>query len=120
VKGSAATVDEYISEVPENRQAAVNALRQRCLDILVGYDEGMAYGMPSYFRNDQGEVAFASQRNYISLYILKTDVVNRHRDELPSNAGKGCIRYSSPKQIDFAVIEQMLRETVADTGEVYA
>jgi uncharacterized protein YdhG (YjbR/CyaY superfamily) len=120
VKSEAKTVDEYISEVPENRQAALTALRELCRDILVGYDEGMAYGMPSYFRNDQGEVAFASQRNYISVYILKTDVVNRHRDELPANAGKGCIRYSSPKQMDFAVIEQMLRETIEDPSEVCA
>ncbi len=80
----------------------------------------MEYGMPSYSRNGQGEVAFASQRNYISLYILKNDVVNRHRDGLPSNAGKGCIRYSSLKQMDLAVIEQMLRETVEDSGEICA
>jgi hypothetical protein len=73
LKSTAQTVDEYLREVPENRRAAVTSLRGLCQDILAGYIEGMAYGMPSYSRNDQGEVAFASQRSYISLYILKTD-----------------------------------------------
>jgi uncharacterized protein YdhG (YjbR/CyaY superfamily) len=120
VKSSAKTVNEYLQEVPENRVAALSELRKRCRGVLVDYAEGMDYGMPSYSRNDQVEVAFASQRNYISLYILKNDVVNRHRDELPANAGKGCIRYSSPKQMDFAVIEQMLRETTEDPSEICA
>jgi uncharacterized protein YdhG (YjbR/CyaY superfamily) len=106
--------------VPENRQAAVAALRGLRRDILVGYDETMEYGMPAYSRNGTGEVAFASQKNYISLYVLKQPVVERHRAELPRNTGKGCIRYSSPKQMNFEVIEQMLRDTVTDTSETCA
>jgi hypothetical protein len=77
----------------------------------------MAYGMPAYSRNGSGGVAFASQKNYISLYILKKPVVDRHRSELPANTGMGCIRYSSPAKMDFAVIEQLLRETVTDPSE---
>jgi hypothetical protein len=62
-------------------------------------------------------VAFASQKNYISLYVLKQPIVERHRSELPANTGKCCIRYSSPAKMNFAVIEQMLRETITDTSE---
>jgi hypothetical protein len=32
--------------------------------------------------------------------------------------GKGCIRYSRPERIDFAVVESLLRATVESTGEV--
>ena len=114
MKINAANVDEYVRQVPENRKAAINKLRGLCRDILVGYDEIMAYGMPAYSRNGTGAVAFASQKNYISLYVLKQPIVERHRTELPVNTGKGCIRYSSPAKMNFAVIEQLLQETMSD------
>jgi hypothetical protein len=53
------------------------------------------------------------------LYILKIDIVNRHRHALPKS-GKGRIRYSSPQKMEFALIGQMLRETVEDTSETCA
>jgi uncharacterized protein YdhG (YjbR/CyaY superfamily) len=117
-KSSAKTVDEYIAEASEDRVDALNELRKRCQEILVGYREGVEFGMPSYSRNDQVEVAFANQSNYISLYILKTMIVERNRDLLPSKTGKSCIRYTSPAKMDIAVIDQLLRETVEDTGEI--
>jgi hypothetical protein len=56
-------------------------------------------------------VAFASQKNYISLYILKEEVLNKHREALAHlNLGKGCIRYRKPEQIDFTVVEKLLSE----------
>lgn len=116
MNSTAANVDEYVQEVPENRRAAINELRERCRNILVGYDESMQYGMPTYGKNGTPEVAFASQKNYISLYMMKNSVVNRYRDQLPMS-GKSCIRYSSPAKMDFAVIEQMLRETATDPSE---
>jgi uncharacterized protein YdhG (YjbR/CyaY superfamily) len=114
VKSTAKTVDEYLREVPETRLPAVTRLRESCRSILVGYHEGMNYTMPCYGKDGTIEVAFASQRNYISLY-MNGDIVNRHRDDLPKS-GKGCIRYSSPQKMDFELIEQMLRETVSDPG----
>jgi uncharacterized protein YdhG (YjbR/CyaY superfamily) len=116
MKIDAANVDEYVQKVPENRRAAIVQLRQLCRDILVDYDETLEYGMPAYSKNGSGAVAFASQKNYISLYVLKQPVVERHRSELPADTGKGCIRYSSPAKMNFAVIEQMLRETLTDTS----
>jgi hypothetical protein len=42
----------------------------------------MDFGMPSYKRDGEVEIAFASQKKYISLYILREDVLDAHRDRL--------------------------------------
>ena len=64
--------------------------------------EGMAYGIPCYKKSGTIEVAFASQKNYIALYVLKKDVVDAFRAEpAGANIGKGSIRYSRPEQLDF-------------------
>lgn len=77
----------------------------------------MEYGMPSYKKDGVVEVAFASQANYISLYILKKEVVDAHRDALVgASIGKGCIRFRKPEVTDFAVIESLLVGTVRSSA----
>ena len=70
----------------------------------------MQYGMPSYSKDGTIEVGFNSQKNYISFYVLKKDVVDKYRDQL-RDVGKSCIRYRRPDQIDFAIVEKLLEET---------
>ena len=121
MQSSAKTVPAYLKEVPAERQAALKQLRDLCRSVLVGFKESMEYGMPGYSRNGVVEVGFASQKHFIALYILRTDVMNAHRYLLnvPGiTLGKGCIRYSNPEKIDFKVVERMLKATVESTGEV--
>jgi uncharacterized protein YdhG (YjbR/CyaY superfamily) len=119
MQSTAPTVDEYILEVPENRRAAIKRLRALCLTHLEGFEENMSYGMPGYSRNGVVEVGFASQKNNIALYILRTDVLNPRRELFTkSNIGKGCIRYPNPAKINYQLVEDMLKETVKSEGPV--
>jgi uncharacterized protein YdhG (YjbR/CyaY superfamily) len=119
VQSTAVTVDEYLREVPEERRACLDALRRACREHLVGFDEAMAYGMPSYARDGEVAVAFASQKQHIALYMMRKDVLAAHRDRLAGlNVGKGCIRYRRPAQVDLAVVESMLEQTAATAGPV--
>jgi uncharacterized protein YdhG (YjbR/CyaY superfamily) len=112
MQSTATDVTSYVQELPDDRRISLAKLRQLCLATLVGYEECMEYGMPAYKKNGVVEVAFASQKNYISLYILKDAVVAAHRAQLAGlNVGKGCIRYSKPEKIDFVVVEQLLSAT---------
>jgi len=119
MQSEAATVTEYLAEVPEERNYALVQIRKLCLQHLTEFEESMEYGMPSYSRNGTVEVAFASQKKNISLYILRTDVLNPYREQFPKSAiGKGCIRYRNPHKINFDLVEEMLIKTNASTGEV--
>lgn len=113
MQSKAKSVDGYLKEVPEDRIESLRRLRTLCLEILDGYEESMEYGMPSYKIPDgEVEVAFASQKNYISLYILKEEVLNKYRQDLSGlSLGKGCIRYTKPEKIDYQVVEQLLTES---------
>lgn len=119
MQSNANDVDDYLTEVPEERLEVLWQIRALCLATLDGYEESMAYGMPSYARDGVIEVAFASQKNYISLYILKQEVFDRHRPALQGlNLGKGCIRYTTPKKVDLAVVQQLLADTVTSDAEI--
>src|SRR5580704_17768917 len=102
MQSTLSNVDDYLRSVPEGRKDSMLKLRELCLDNLTGFEESMEYGMPSYKRNGVVEVSFNSQKNFIAVYILRKDVLDKHRSELTSaSLGKGCIRYSNVKKIQF-------------------
>jgi uncharacterized protein YdhG (YjbR/CyaY superfamily) len=119
VQSSARTVDEYIAEAPRERQAALELLRSSCREGLPGFAESMSYGMPSYARNDVVEVGFASQKRYISLYVLRPAALQASSARLAGlSVGKGCIRFRRPEQIDPELVRDLLAATLVDGGSI--
>jgi uncharacterized protein YdhG (YjbR/CyaY superfamily) len=116
MQSKAKDVTTYVQEAPAERQPYLAKLRELCLEVLTGYEEVMEYGMPGYKKNGVGEVGFASQKNYISLYLLKADVIQANRALLKGlSVGKGCIRYSNPKKMDLEVVRKLLMDSVQST-----
>jgi uncharacterized protein YdhG (YjbR/CyaY superfamily) len=112
MQSKAPGVASYLEQLPDEGRIALEKLRQFCRRFLQGYEECMEYGMPAYKRNGVIEVAFASQKQYISLYVLEQDVVDRHHQALAGcRIGKGCIRFPKADRIDFTAVSALLRDT---------
>ena len=110
-------VDTYFSGIPEERRATFEKLRGLCRRHLRGYQESMQYGLPTYSNNGAPVVSFASQKQHITLYVLKKEVVDEFRAALPTaSIGKGCIRFTRPEKIDFDVIDRLLRRTAESSA----
>jgi len=119
VRSDADDVDGYLAELPAGRRAVLSEMRELCGRLLAGFDESMRYGMPTYSRDGIAEIAWASQQRYISLYVMRADVLDAHRERLAGlNVGKGCIRYRSPAAVDFTIVESMLSAVAASHGPV--
>ncbi|WP_329385337.1 DUF1801 domain-containing protein [Streptomyces sp. NBC_01351] len=117
VQSSASDVDGYLAELPEARREALTRLRQLCRTELKGFEEVMAYGMPVYERDGVGEIAFASQKQYVSFYLMRTDVREAFAEALAGHdMGKGCLRFRKPESIDFGLLRDLLRATAARQG----
>ncbi len=119
MKNESKRVTQYLHKAPVERQYALQALRALCTEELMGYEETMAYKMPSYKKDGQVEVAFASQKQHICVYILKHDVMLTNSNLLQgTNHGKGCIRFANPDKIDFKLIRKLLKETVKSDHKI--
>lgn len=119
VQSKVADVDGYLAEVSADRREALTRLRELCRAELPGFTEKMSYGMPAYEREDVGAVAFASQKQYISFYVLRTDVRTAFAERLAGyDMGKSCLRFRRPDQIDFDLVRDLLRATAAGPGPV--
>ncbi len=120
MQSDAKSVAEYLEEVPEERKQKLAQVRDACLEA--GFTEGMQYGMPTYrIGEGEPEVGFASQKNYISLYILKKDVLDQYRERLKQpgvTMGKGCVRFSKADKIGIALVREMLEASKESDGEI--
>ena len=85
MQSKATTVKQYLAELPDDRRAAIEAVRKVILKNLdKDYEEGMLYGMIGYYvphrvypagyhcdpKQPLCFAALASQKNYMSLYIM--------------------------------------------------
>jgi uncharacterized protein YdhG (YjbR/CyaY superfamily) len=118
VKSAAKTVDDYISESSPERAKVQTQLRELIHKTLQKHVECMQWGMPTYTRDGNCDVAFANQKQYLSVYFLKQGVFKINEEALRSvDHGKGCLRFRNVEKIDFALIEKLLRDTAASSEQ---
>jgi uncharacterized protein YdhG (YjbR/CyaY superfamily) len=115
VASKAATVDDFLAEADPARAPVLRRIRDAALRNLPGLTEAMRYGMPTYAKDAAADPAFAfnSQKQYISLYVSpRVHAVNAEALK-GLDAGKSCIRFKRPEQIDLALVDKLLKDTAA-------
>jgi hypothetical protein len=125
VTSDARTSDEYIEGLPDDRREAVRAVRDVVRDNLpAGFEEGMQSGMIAWYiplerlpntYNGQplGLAGLASQKSYMSLYLLsvygdpRTEAWFKDRYAASGkrlNMGKSCVRFRRLEDLPLDVI----------------
>jgi len=135
VSSEAGTPDEYIATLPEDRRAAIEAVRSVIRENLPdGYDEGMQFGMIAWYvpletfpdtYNGQplGLAALASQKNYMSLYLNSVygdrDMERWFKERSAAlgkalDMGKSCVRFKRLDDLPLGVIGETIARSDLD------
>ena len=130
VQSKAATVAEYLAELPEERRKVVSTVRKLVNDnIPKGYKEGVSSGMitwdvplsrsgPTYNKQPLGYAGLAAQKNSYSLYLMglyvDPKIDKRFRDAYRKSGrkldcGKCCVRFKNLEQLDVEAVADVLR-----------
>jgi hypothetical protein len=130
----AATVEEYLRELPEERRAVIAAVRDVVLRNLPdGYTETMAFGMigygiplerypDTYNKQPLSYAALAAQKNYYALYLM-TPYVDGQEQQLRDafaaagkklDMGKSCVRFKTLDDLPLDVIGRVIAATPPD------
>ena len=121
-------VEEYLVALPEDRREAITAIRKVIIKNLPkGYEEGIQWGMPSYFvplseypsgYNCQPDqplpfVGFASQKNHMAFYGFCIYMDDALKDRFVGDwkktgkkldMGKSCVRFKKLEDVPLKVI----------------
>lgn len=133
----AATVQSYLAELPDDRRAAIQAIRQVILkNIDRQFEEGMQYGMIGYYvphrifpagyhcdpRQPLPFAGLASQKNHMSLYVMSVyggGVEEKWfraawaRTGKKLDMGKCCIRFKKLDDLAMEVVAEAFRRVSA-------
>ena len=129
MKNDSLTPDDYISNLPEDRQLKLQKLREVIKQNLPkGFEETMNYGMIGYvvphsiypdgYHCDPSMplpfINISSQKNHITVYHLgmyaQPKLLEWFLDEFKKfsskkpNMGKSCIRFSKTQEIEYQLI----------------
>ncbi|HRI52264.1 MAG TPA: DUF1801 domain-containing protein [Pseudomonadota bacterium] len=134
---SAQTVSDYLAELPPERRAALVAVQEVIRKNLDSdYEEGMQYGMigyyvphrvfpPGYHCDPKQPLPFAglaSQKNYMSLYLMGTYLDEAEQQWLRAawaqtgkklDMGKSCIRFKKLDELALEVVGEAIRRVPA-------
>ncbi len=145
MKYEANSPEDYIAQLPEDRQAAMKQLRQTIKDHLPeGFEEQMSYGMigyvvphslyPNGYHCDPKLplpfISIASQKNFVALYhsgiYASKDLLDWFTEAYPKhskrklNMGKSCIRFRNVNHIPYDLIKELVgKMTAAQWIELY-
>lgn len=145
MQSKANSVQQYLTELPEDRKEAINKLRNVILECIPeGFQECMSYGMigyvvphnlyPSgYHCTPELPLPFASiasQKNFIAFYHMAiyankelldwfvAEYANYSKKKL--DMGKSCMRFKKPEDIPYQLIGQLISKiTVQDWITLY-
>ena len=143
MQSKATTVKQYLAELPVDRRAAIETVRQIILNNLDrAYEEGMQYGMIGYYvphsiypsgyhcdpRQPLPFACLASQKNYMSLYlgcvygeheIARWFVQTWAKTGKKLDMGKSCVRFRKVEDLALDVIGEAIRRMPAKTFIAY-
>ena len=132
-RSDAATVEQYLAELAPDRREQIEAMREVVLENLPdGYEEAMNWGMISweiplarypktYNKQPLMYAALASQKNYMSLYLMCVYAHEGRHAEFERrfkasgkklDMGKSCVRFKSVDDLPM----DLLAETIASTS----
>lgn len=139
MRSEATTVDQYLDELPEDRQVILRQLRKTIQEnIPAGFQEGMGYGMPGFdvpftlypqgYRCDPKQplpfAGYASQKNHIALYHMGIYAKPELHDWFVSeyekrtgkapDLGKSCLRFRPKQPIPFDLIGELFQMITVD------
>jgi len=128
VASKAATVADYLAELPADRRVVIERVRDLVNEALpAGYREGMGWGMigwvipladypDTYNKQPLVYAGLAAQKNYNSLYLNCVYASKERTERLKSAAaaagkpldmGKSCIRFKKPEQIPMKLMGEL-------------
>jgi len=132
VRSYAATVDEYLDELPDDRRRQIEAVRRVILaNLPEGYEESMAWGMIAYQvpialypDTYNGKpllfAALASQKHHMALYLTSIYLDDESRNAFEQeyratgkryDVGKSCVRFRSLSDLPLPLIGRAIAST---------
>lgn len=135
MESNATTVEQFLSELPDGRREAIEAVRREILrNLPEGYEEAVAWGMITYqvplerYPNTYNGrplmyAALASQKNHMAVYLTGIYMDDEVRQAFAAkyratgkryDVGKSCVRFRKLEDLPLSLIGESVGSMSVD------
>lgn len=115
-----ASVEEYLSAVPEPFRAALQSLRAVIRDAAPDATEHISYGMPSY-KQGRPLVSFAAFTHHCSLFGMSGDLFDDLESDLRGwRTSKGTVQFTPDRPLPEALVRRIIAARLAEIARLDA
>jgi uncharacterized protein YdhG (YjbR/CyaY superfamily) len=111
---AAATIDEYLAGVPEDKRAALEQLREQIRAVVPDATEVISYGLPTFKLDGRWFVAFGVTKTHCSFYTGGAPL-EAHAEELAGyRLWKGTINYPPDQPLPAELVTKLVKVRLAE------
>ena len=111
---TAATIDEYLANVPDDKRAALERLRKQIHEAAPDAIETISYGMPAFKLDDRYFVGFSAAKAHCSFYAGKAPTVALAKELTAFRTLKGTINFRAEQPIPADLVRRLVETRIAE------
>lgn len=100
-------IDEYIVNFPPKVQEVLQKIRKIISEIVVGGEEAIKYGIPTFRLKGKNVVHFAGYKNHIGFYPGAAPVEQFKKDLTKYVVSKGTVQFQLTEPIPYDLIKKI-------------
>lgn len=116
MKTSIQSIDDYITEFPEEIQGLLKKMRNTIRKAAPDAEEAIKYGMPTFVQHGN-LVHFAACKTHIGFYPSPSGITNFEKELSPYKTSKGAIQLPLDKSLPFDLVHQITAFRVAENEQ---
>lgn len=112
-KGQPTTIDEYISQFPEDVQHILVKIRAVIREAAPGAVEKISYQIPAFYLNGN-LVWFAAHKRHVGFYPAPSGTEAFNEELAAYKAGKGSVQFPLAEPMPYELISKIVKFRVSE------
>ena len=113
----AATVDEYLAGVPDDKRVALERLRAQIRAAAPDATESISYGLPTFKLDGHWFVAFGAAKNHCSFYAGAAPLEALAGELAGYRLRRGTINFPADRQLPAELVGRLIEVRIAEHRE---
>lgn len=110
----AATVDEYLAGVPDDKRVALERLRAQIRAAVPDATESISYGRPTFKLNGHWFMAFGVAKNHCSFYAGAAPLEALAAELAGYRLWKGTINFPADRPVPAELVARLIEVRIAE------
>ena len=111
---AAATIDEYLAGVPDDKRVALQRLRAQIRAAVPDATESISYGLPTFKLDGRWFMAFGVAKDHCSFYAGAAPLVALAGELAGYRLWKGTINFTADRPLPAELVARLIEVRVAE------